>query len=79
MNVNVDGTRKDKGVGKTYGTLNVPVGAVQEEVKLRSYSMDEGVLDSNETEEGPVVSPKKTKPKVFIVNLLSSCQICLII
>ena len=71
MNANVDGSREDGGVGKTYGTLDVPAGAVQGEVKLRSYSMDEKTLDTtNKTEEGPIVNPKKTKPKVIIIIII---------
>ena len=72
VNVNEDGSRKAGGVGKTYGTLSVPQGAVQGEVKLRSFSLDDDTLDQNETEEGPVSNPKRTKPKVcvFRVDLL---------
>ena len=64
VNVNENGSRKDGGVGKTYGTLTVPEGAVEGEVKLRSYSLDEKTMDQNKTEEGPVSNPKYTKPKV---------------
>lgn len=64
VSVNDDGTRKDGGVGKTYGTLTVPEGAVEEEVKLRCYSLDEKTLEENKTEEGPVSDPSKTAPKV---------------
>ena len=64
VNVNDNGTRKDGGVGQTYGTLTVPEGAVEEEVKLRCYSLDEKTLEGNKTEEGPVSNPSKTKPKV---------------
>ena len=64
VNVNENGSRKDGGVGKTYGTLTVPEGAVEGEVKLRSYSLDEKTMDQNKTEEGPVSNPKYSKPKV---------------
>ena len=64
MNVHDNGTRKDKGVGQTYGTLTVPKDAVKEEMKLRCYSLDEKELSKNRTEEGPVSNPAKTKPKV---------------
>ena len=64
VNVYDNGTRKDGGVGQTYGTLTVPEGAVKEEVKLRCYSLDEKNLNENKTEEGPVSDPSKTKPKV---------------
>ena len=64
VNVNEDGSRKDGGVGKTYGTLSVPQGAVEGEVKLRSFSLDDDTLNQNETEEGPVSNPEVTKPKV---------------
>ena len=65
VNVKEDGSRKDGGVGKTYGTLTVPEGAVEEQVKLRSYSLDEKTMDTNQTEEGPVSNPKYTRPKVW--------------
>ena len=66
VNVNENGSRKDGGVGKTYGTLTVPEGAVEGKVKLRSYSLDEKTMDQNKTEEGPVSNPKYTKPKVCV-------------
>ncbi|KAL9987450.1 hypothetical protein ACROYT_G001763 [Oculina patagonica] len=68
VNVNDDGTREDGGVGKTYGTLTVPEGAVEEEVKLRCYSLDEKTLNKNKTVEGPVSNPGKTKPKQFMLG-----------
>ncbi len=64
VHVNDNGTRKDGGVGQTYGTLTVPEGAVDEEVKLRCYSLDEKTLNENKTEEGPVSNPSYTRPKV---------------
>ncbi|KAJ7366000.1 hypothetical protein OS493_002742 [Desmophyllum pertusum] len=68
VNVNDNGTRKDGGVGKTYGTLSVPEGAVEEEVKLRCYSLDEKMLNENKTEEGTVSNPIKTKPKQLMLG-----------
>lgn len=68
VNVHDNGTRKDGGVGQTYGTLTVPEGAVEEEVKLRCYSLDQKTLNENETKEGPVSDPSKTKPKVCTVD-----------
>ena len=65
VNVNDDGTRKDGGVGQTYGTLTVPEGAVKEKVKLRCYSLDEKTLNENKTKEGPVSNPSITRPKVW--------------
>ena len=64
VDVNDNGTRKDGGVGQTYGTMSVPDGAVGEQIKLRCYSLDQKTLNSNSTEEGPVNNPQKTKPKV---------------
>ncbi|KAJ7389337.1 hypothetical protein OS493_032194 [Desmophyllum pertusum] len=68
VNVNENGSRKDGGVGKTYGTLTVPEGAVDGEVKLRSYSLDDKMMDKNKTEEGPVSNPKYTRPKQFMLG-----------
>ena len=45
VNVKEDGSRKDGGVGQTYGTLTVPQGAVEGEVKLRSFSLDDDTLN----------------------------------
>ena len=67
VNMNENGTRKDGGVGQTYGTLTVPEGAVKEEMKLRSYSLDNNELKKNKTEEGPVSDPRDTKPKVCLI------------
>lgn len=64
VNMNVDGSRKDGGVGKTYGTLDVPEGAVDGEIKLKCYSLDKKNLESNKSEDGPVSNPEITKPKV---------------
>jgi hypothetical protein len=64
VNVKTDGTREDGGVGKTYGTLDVPVGAVDGEIKLQCYSLDNKTLASNKSEDGPVSNPTVTKPKV---------------
>ena len=69
VNVNANGSRKDGGVGQTYGTLTVPAGAVKGEVKLRSYSLDKEALKKNRTEEGPVSNPKDTRPKVRVLLL----------
>ena len=67
VNVNENGSRKDGGVGKTYGTLTVPEGAVEGQMKLRSFSLDDKALNENKTEEGPVSDPKITKPKVSVI------------
>ena len=69
VDVNPDGTREDGGVGATYGTLTVPEGAMNDPVKLRSYSLDKLTLESNRSEEGVVTDPEKTKPKVNQVVL----------
>ncbi|EDO42273.1 predicted protein [Nematostella vectensis] len=69
VNMNVDGTRKDKGVGKTYGTLDIPEGAVgDDEVKLKCYSLDEKTIKSNMSEDGPVSDPEVTKPGQFMIG-----------
>lgn len=70
VNMNENGSRKDGGVGQTYGTLTVPQGAVEGQVKLRSYSLDNNELTKNKTEEGPVSNPKDTKPKVCILLMI---------
>ena len=77
VNMNENGSRKDGGVGQTYGTLTVPQGAVEGQVKLRSYSLDNNELTKNKTEEGPVSNPKDTKPKVCVL-LMSLFLIVLI-
>ena len=70
VNVDVSGSREDGGVGKTYGTLDVPEGAVSGEIKLRSYSLEEAALKSNVSEEGtPLSNPSKTHPKVSCMSM----------
>ena len=64
VDVKVDGTREDKGVGATYGTLTVPEGSVKDQIKLRSYSLDKKALSKNTSDEGVVSNPSLTKPKV---------------
>ena len=73
VNVNVDGSREDGGVGKTYGTLDVPSGAVEGEVKLRCYSLDEKALEKNVSEEGPISNPNRTHPKVSFMQIIFYC------
>ena len=70
VNVNTNGSRRDGGVGQTYGTLDVPQGAVDGEVKLTCYSLDTNALESNKSDEGPVSNPEITKPKVSLTLVL---------
>ena len=73
VNVKADGSREDGGVGKTYGTLDVPSGAVEGEVKLRCYSLDEKALEKNVSEEGPISNPNRTHPKVSFMQIIFYC------
>ena len=71
VNVKDDGTRKDEGVGQTYGTMTIPEGAVKEKVKLRCYRLDDEAISNNNSEDGPVSDPAKTKPKVCGKNSIA--------
>lgn len=65
VNANPNGTRRDGGVGETYGTLDVPEGALKDKVKLTCYSLDQNTIKSNSSDVGPVSNPEMTKPKVL--------------
>ncbi|XP_031557393.1 uncharacterized protein LOC116294015 [Actinia tenebrosa] len=68
VNVKTDGTREDDGVGQTYGTLEVPKGAVDGEVKLQCYTLGDETVASNKSEDGPLSNPSTTKPKQFMLG-----------
>ena len=74
MNVNSNQTReKDKGIGNTFGTLDVPSGAVEDEVKFQVYSLGKKELkngtDDNTTVVDPaVMKPPKVRREIFYID-----------
>ena len=73
VNVNSNETKeKDSGIGNTFGTLEVPVGAVEDEVKFQVYSLGEKEMKNGTDDNTAVVDPEVVKPpKVGGCNLNS--------
>ena len=63
VNVNLNGMKeKDSGIGNTFGTLEVPVGAVEDEVKFQVYSLGEKEMKNGTDDNTTVVDPEIVKP-----------------
>ncbi|XP_028399178.1 uncharacterized protein LOC114522645 isoform X2 [Dendronephthya gigantea] len=63
MNVNANETQeKDSEVGNTFGTLDVPSGAVEDEVKFQVYSLGKEELKNGTDDNTTVVDPAVMKP-----------------
>ena len=63
MNVNANESKeKDSGVESTYGTVEVPAGAVPSEVKFEVYSLSERELKNATDDHTTVVDPDVIKP-----------------
>ena len=63
MNVNANETKeKDKGIGNTFGTLDVPAGAIEDEVKFQVYSLGKEELKNGTDDNTTVVDPAVMKP-----------------
>ena len=57
-----NGSREDSDVGDTFGTLDVPPGAVEDEVKFQVYSLGEKDLKNGTDDNTTVVDPEVIKP-----------------
>ena len=53
---------KESGIGNTFGTLDVPSGAVEDEVKFQVYSLGEKELNNGTDDNTTVVDPEVVKP-----------------
>ena len=63
VNVSSNETKeKDTGIGNTFGTLDVPSGAVEDEVKFQVYSLGEQELINGTDDNTTVVDPEIVKP-----------------
>ena len=62
VNVNANESMEDSGIGNTFGTLDVPPGAVDGEVKFRAYSLSEKELKNGTVDNTSVVDPQVNKP-----------------
>ena len=63
VNVNSNETKEDdSGIGNTFGTLDVPVGAVEGEVKFQVYSLDGKEMKDGMVDNTTVVDPEIVKP-----------------
>jgi hypothetical protein len=63
LNVNANETKeKDSGVKSTFGTLEVPTGAVTDEVKFLVYSLSEKDMKNGTDDNITVVDPDVVKP-----------------
>lgn len=65
---NIDSNATKKNVGDTFGTIDVPSGAVDEDVKFQIYSLGENELKNGTDDNTTVVDPKVVKPpkvKIF--------------
>ena len=53
---------KESGIGNTFGTLDVPSGAVEDEVKFQVYSLGAKELNNGTDDNTTVVDPEVVKP-----------------
>lgn len=62
VNVNSNETKEKDAVGNTFGTLDVPAGAVEDEVKFRVYSLGEQEMTNGTDDNTTIVDPTIVKP-----------------
>lgn len=62
MNVDANETLEEENVGNTYGSVEVPPGAVEDKVKFQMYSLDEKELKNGTVDDTTVVDPDNRKP-----------------
>ena len=62
VNVNANESMEDSGIGNTFGTLDVPSGAVEDEVKFQVYSLGEKEMKNGTDDNTTVVDPEVMKP-----------------
>ena len=67
-NIDSNETREETEIGSTFGTVDVPPGAVDDEVKFQMYSLGEKELKNGTEDNTTVVDPEVVKPpkvKIF--------------
>ena len=63
VNVNSNETKeKGSGIGNTFGTLDVPSGAVEDEVKFQVYSLGDQEFKNGTDDNTTVVDPEIVQP-----------------
>ena len=63
VNVNSNETKeKGSGIGNTFGTLDVPSGAVEDEVKFQVYSLGDQEFKDGTDDNTTVVDPEIVQP-----------------
>ena len=76
VNVDLNETREESEVGNTFGTVDVPAGAVEDDVKFQMYSLGEKELKNGTDDNTTVVDPEVAKPsKVDNCHLSSTYHI----
>ena len=79
VDVDSNVSRKDAEIGNTFGTLNIPTGAVGDDVKFQMYSVGEKEFKNGTDDNTTVVDPGVNRPpKVKTINayLLRPGQLC---
>ena len=79
VDVDSNVSRKDDEIGNTFGTLNIPTGAVGDDVKFQMYSVGEKEFKNGTDDNTTVVDPDINRPpKVKTINacLLRRGQLC---
>ena len=61
-NIDSTGNREDTEVGNTFGTVDVPSGAVDDDVKFQMYSVGEKEFKKGTDDNTSVVDPEVAKP-----------------
>ena len=62
VNVDLNETREEGEIGNTFGTVDVPVGAVEDVVKFQMYSLGKKELNNGTDDGTTVVDPEVAKP-----------------
>ena len=62
VNVDLNETREDTDVGNTFGTVDVPAGAIDDDVKFQMYSLGEKEFENGTDVNTTIVNPEVFKP-----------------
>ena len=62
VNVDLNETKEESEVGNTFGTVDVPAGAVEDDVKFQMYSLGEKELKNGTDDNTTVIDPEVVKP-----------------
>ncbi len=62
VNIDENETREEPKVGNTFGTVDVPAGAVDDDVKFQVYSLGEKEFTNGTDDNTTIVNPEVAKP-----------------